>query len=100
MNNLRSRQLIRDSDKLRLEFITYGLEEIMGPYFDTNIVTARHLPSMSNGDLLLLLRIGISQNIPLIITIEYQTCLKRGYWYGRRLWLQEQLAMGSQPTNK
>lgn len=78
---------------MRQEFIANGSAEVMGSYFDSNIVTARHLPSMSNNDLILLLQLGASQNIPLIRTIEYQTCLKRGRWYGRRLWLQERFSM-------
>lgn len=78
--------------KIRAEFTGEGNDaDTRGRYFDAFITEAESLPSSNTIDHLIILQIGWLQRIPVGETVQFRECLARGTWYGRRLWLTDQL---------
>lgn len=91
VNALRAKDYTRRMSALRAEFV--DLEENdprSGQYFDENHYVTERLEALSGADIILLLRIGFIQNLPLITAPQFKECQTRGQWYGRRLWLKDQ----------
>ncbi len=84
-----ARQLRR---RLRIEFAGDGDDaEARGHYFDVNIAVAESLPASIPEDHLVLLELGWLQRCAVKDSPQFRECQARGKWYGRRMWLQDQL---------
>lgn len=87
---LRDKDYSRRMSALRVQFIDLeGHGERSGRYFDENLSVAQRLEALVEADILLLLRIGYIQNLPVIVSSEFKECQTRCRWYGRRLWLKD-----------
>lgn len=95
---IQDRHARRASRKLRQAFAGEGpLAEPRGRYFDHFFPVADSLIGMSDQDHLVLLELGWLQGLALDQSPQFQEAQRRGKWYGRRLWLQDQLDRLNEP---
>lgn len=86
------RHAVRARRKLRAVFVQTGADaEARGHYFDRFILMAEGIIGSRDSDHLMLLELGWQQGVGLDGCAQFQEVTRRGKWYGRRLWLEDQL---------
>ncbi len=60
-------------------------------YFDAWYALAKEIAGMSDPDILCLLEMGFQAGVPLSKSDDYRYVHARGRWYGRRLWIWDQM---------
>lgn len=78
--------------KLRREFAGTGSSSNdRGIYFYHSIALVENIPATNQADHLMLLELGWRQGVEIKRCTQYIEIKKCWQWYGRRLWLQDQM---------